>query len=95
MKRCPAALETRKREELTGFTRKGAHRLQKAVNALNLLNCDEGKFNGHRAAGEAVAEILRIDLRKVDRVRKRFIEEGMEAAPGGQHGRLRTAIRCL
>ena len=87
MKRCMAALEKPEREELEGIARKGAHQSQRAVNALILLNCDEGEINGRRAAGEAVAGILRISLRKVDRVKKRFVEEGMEAALGGRQGR--------
>ena len=37
---------------------------------------DEGEFNEQRARGEAIAEILRISARKVDRVKKRFVEEG-------------------
>ena len=78
------SLEKEERDELAGITRKGSHQSQKVINALILLNCDEGEFNEHRARGEAVAEILRISARKVDRVKKRFVEEGMEAALGRQ-----------
>ena len=77
-----AFLEKEERDELTGVTRKGSHQSQKVINALILLNCDEGEFNEHRARGEAIAEVLRISARKVDRVKKRFVEEGMEAALG-------------
>ncbi len=31
-----------------------------------------------------MANILRISMRKVDRVKKRFVEEGLEAALGGR-----------
>ena len=71
MKRYVVALEKEERDELAGITRKGSHQSQKVINALILLNCDEGEFNEHRARGEAVAEILRISARKVDRVKKR------------------------
>ena len=81
------------RDELAGITRKGSHQSQKVINALILLNCDEGEFNEHRARGEAVAEILRISARKVDRVKKRFVEEGMEAALGGRQGRRPSYVR--
>ena len=52
------------------MTRKGAHRPQKVINALVLLNCDEGAFNERRSTGAALAEVLRISLRRVDRVKK-------------------------
>ena len=52
------------------------------INALILLNCDEGEFNDHRARYDAVANILRISMRKVDRIKRRFIEDGLDAALG-------------
>ena len=93
MKRYVVALEKEERDELAGITRKGSHQSQKVINALILLNCDEGEFNEHRARGEAVAEILRISARKVDRVKKRFVEEGMGAALGGRQGRRPSYVR--
>ena len=93
MKRYVVTLEEQERDELAGITRKGLHRSQKVVNALILLNCDEGEFNEHPARGEAIAEILRVSARKVDRVKKRFVEEGMEAALGGRQGRRATYTR--
>ena len=93
MKRYVVALEKEERDELAGVTRKGSHQSQKVINALILLNCDEGEFNEHRGRGEAMAEILRISARKVDRVKKRFVEEGMEAALGGRQGRRPSYVR--
>ena len=93
MKRYAVTLEKEERDELADITRKGSHRSQKVVNALILLNCDQGKSNERRARGEAIAEILRISARKVDRVRKRFVEEGMEAALGGRQGRRPSYVR--
>ena len=87
MKRYTVTLEEQEREELSRITGKGSHQSQKVVNALILLNCDEGAFNERRVRGEDIAEILRISARKVDRVKKRFVEEGMEAALGGRQGR--------
>lgn len=74
------------RADLEGIAHKGSHQSQKVINALILLNCDEGEFNDHRSRGEEVANILRISMRKVDRVKKRFVEEGLEAALGGRQG---------
>ena len=93
MKLYRVTLEEQEREELEQITRKGSHQSQKVINALILLNCDEGGFNTHRTRGEDIAEVLRISLRKVDRVKKRFVEEGLEAALGGRQGRRATYVR--
>lgn len=87
MKRYQVTLEEDERQELEQITRKGSHQSQKVINALVLLNCDEGASNSHRATGEEVADILRISQRKIDRVKRRFVEEGLEAALGGRQGR--------
>jgi len=86
MKLYKVTLLADEREELESITRKGSHQSQKVINALILLNCDEGEFNEHRTRGEDMAKILRISMRKVDRVKKRFVEEGMEVALGGRQG---------
>ena len=93
MKRYTVTLEQSEREALEAMTRKGAHRPQKVINALVLLNCDEGAFNERRSTGAALAEVLRISLRRVDRVKKRFVEVGLEAALGGRQGRRPTYRR--
>jgi len=80
MKLYKVTLLAEEREGLESITRKGSHQSQKVINALILLNCDEGEFNDHRARGEDVANILRISMRKIDRVKKRFVEEGLDAA---------------
>jgi len=87
MKLYKVTLAKEEREELEQITRKGSHQSQKVINALILLNCDEGEHNNRRALGEDVAKILRISLRKVDRVKRRFVEEGLEVALGGRQGR--------
>ncbi len=82
MKLYKVTLLAGEREELEAITHKGSHPSQKVINALILLNCDEGEFNDHRTRGEDVANILRICMRKVDRIKKRFVEEGLDAALG-------------
>ncbi len=67
---------------MAAITHKGSRQSQKVINALILLNCDEGEFNDLRPRGEEVANILRISMRKIDRVKKRFVEEGLDAALG-------------
>lgn len=80
MKLYKVTLLADERAGLEAITHKGSHPSQKVINALILLNCDEGQFNDHRSRGEDIANILQISLRKVDRVKKRFVEEGLDAA---------------
>ena len=93
MKRYRVELEAGEREALAAITRKGSHRSQKVVNALVLLNCDEGEFNEQRMTGGAIAEVLRISIRRVDRVKKRFVEDGLDAALGNRRGRRAKYLR--
>ena len=86
MKRYKVTLQKEEREHLEAITRKGSHQSQRIVNALVLLNCDEGELNERHARGEELAKILRISMRKIDRVKRRFVEEGLEAALGSRQG---------
>ena len=87
MERYVVTLTKSEREELTEVTRKGSCKAQKVVNALILLNCDQGEFNPQAKTGETIADVLQISQRKVDRVKKRFVEEGFEISLGGRQGR--------
>lgn len=74
------------RSELEAITRKGSHQSQKVINALILLNCDEGEGSEQRLGSEAVASVLHVSSKKIERVKKRFVEEGLEVALGGRQG---------
>jgi len=86
MKKYKVTLENDERDELETVTRRGSHRSQKVINALILLNCDEGEFQGGRMNNEDVAAVLKISMRKIDRVKRRFVEEGLEIALNGHKG---------
>ena len=92
-KRYLVELEAEERETLEAITRKGSHRSLRVINALVLLNCDEGEFNERRASGGEIAGVLRISARRVDRVKKRFVEDGLEAVLGGRQGRRAKYLR--
>ncbi len=77
------ALEREERKELEGVVQKGNHKAQKVLNALVLLNCDQGRFQDHPMKNEDISAVLRISMRKIDRVKKRFVEEGLETALTG------------
>jgi len=86
MKKYKVTLQKEEREKLEAITQKGSHKSQKVINALILLNCDEGEFQEHRMKNEDVAAVLKISMRKIDRVKKRFVEEGFEIALNGRKG---------
>ena len=56
----------------------GLHSSQKVINALVLLNYENCGFNEQHASVETVTEMLRINSRKVERVKQRFVEKGLE-----------------
>jgi len=86
MKKYKVTLSREEREELMSIAGKESHRSQKVLNALILLNCDEGKFQGHRLKNKKVAAVLNISMRKIDRIKKRFVEESIETALNGHKG---------
>jgi transposase len=64
--------------ELSAIISKGAHSTHTFRNAYILLNCDEGKYC-HKVTNEQLARVLRINSRTIERVKKRFCEEGWQA----------------
>ena len=85
-KRYRVTLTEEEREALEGIARRGSHKSQKVVNALILLNCDEGEGDEQQARNEDVASVLRVSTRKIERVKKRFVEDGLDVALGGRQG---------
>lgn len=59
---------------------KGRHSSQKILNALILLNCDDGPHQSNRLTNEQIASILPVSMKKIDRVKRRYVEHGVEAA---------------
>ncbi len=86
MKRYTVTLTKTEREELQDIVRKGKHRSQKVLNALILLNCDKGRFQTKRTLNEEMATVLQISMRKIDRVKKVFVEQGLDVALNGTRG---------
>ncbi len=86
MKRYIVTLTKDERETLDRLTSKGKHRSQKILTALVLLGCDEGEFQTKRSTNEEISRILNISMRKIDRVKKRFVEEGFDSALNRRKG---------
>ena len=80
MNRYMVTLTKEERELLGGLASKGEHKSQKILNALILLGCDSGDFQINRSTNEEIAKVLNISMKKIDRVKKRFVEEGIDIA---------------
>ena len=65
------------REDLLAIINKGSHSSQTFRTAYILLNCDEGKYS-EKVTNEQISKVLKVGMRTIDRVKKRFMEEGME-----------------
>ena len=86
MKKYIVTLDETERKDLVTLISKGKHKSQKILNILILLSCDEGEYQKKRLTNEEIARILNISLRKIDRVKKRFVEEGFDVALNGRKG---------
>ena len=80
MKKYIITLSEDERKSLSDLTSKGKQKSQKILNALILLACDEGEHQTERSTNEEIARVLHISMRKIDRVKKRFVEGGIDAA---------------
>jgi transposase len=65
-------------EELMVIINKGSHTSQTFRVAYILLNCDEGKYS-QKVTNEQISKVLKVGMRTIDRVKKKFIQEGLEA----------------
>jgi len=72
-------LTKEERDQLIEMTRTGTHAARKIIHALILLNVDRGS-NTERQINEDICKVLKVGMRTIDRVKKRFVEEGLESA---------------
>ena len=86
MKKYIVTLDCDERNRLIALTSKGMHKSQKILNALILLACDQGEYQDKRSTNAEIARILKVSMKKIDRVKKRFVEEGFEVALNGRTG---------
>ena len=64
-------------KELRVIINKGSHTSQTFRAAYILLNCDEGDYS-EKVTNEQISKVLKVGMRTIDRVKKKFIEEGFE-----------------
>jgi hypothetical protein len=80
MKKYVVTLSEDERKTLGELTSKGNQKSQKILNALIPLGCDEGEYQKGRSTNEEISRVLQISMRKIDRVKKRFVEDGIDVA---------------
>ncbi len=64
-------------EALHAIINKGFHSSQTFRTAYILLNCDEGE-HAEKITNEQISKVLKVGMRTIDRVKKKFIEGGFE-----------------
>lgn len=66
--------------ELTAIVKKGSHSTQAYRAAYVLLNCDEGDYSLGKSTHEQIAQVLKIGMRTIDRIKQKCIEGGVDKA---------------
>lgn len=79
MEKYRVTLTFEERCQLMEIIDKGKHTSQKFRNAYILLNCDRGEFSDP-VTNIQISKVLKVGMRTIDRVKKRFVEEGFDAA---------------
>jgi hypothetical protein len=79
VKKYRVTLSGEEREELTALVSKGKSAARKLTHARILLQADQSP-GGPAQRDEPLAGMLCVDVKTVERVRQRFVEEGLEAA---------------
>jgi hypothetical protein len=72
-------LSKKEREQLMNIIQKGSHSSQLYHTAYILLHSDESRFGKkNKMIGEHISKFLLVSSRMIDRVKRRFIEDGFE-----------------
>lgn len=79
-------LTQEERQQLEAIKNRGKHTARKVINALILLKCDKGEFQSKRYSDPEIEEMLEVTNPRIWRVKKAFVEEGMEVALNGKKG---------
>jgi len=76
--RYKVTLSQSERTQLTAIIHKGKHTSQVYRNSYILLNTDKGEFS-RKVTNTEISKVLKVGMRTIDRIKKRFVEEGFEA----------------
>ena len=81
-KRYKVTLTKDERDYLISIINKGKHKSQTYRAAYILLNTDKGDFATSTSINEEISKVLIIGMRTIDRIKKQFVEEGLEICLG-------------
>jgi hypothetical protein len=81
-KRYKVTLTKEERDYLISIINKGKHKSQTYRVAYVLLNTDKGNFSTSTSINEEISKVLIIGMRTIDRIKKQFVEEGLEICLG-------------
>jgi hypothetical protein len=73
-------LTQEERNHLTEITRTGTHGAREISHSHILLNVDRGPFNDKIQLNADICKALKVSMRTIDRIKKRFSEQGLEPA---------------
>jgi transposase len=80
-KRYKVTLTKEERLSLVTMTKNGKHSSRKLVHALILLNTDRGEYREDpKRTNSEIAAFLKVGESMVERIKKRFVENGLEYA---------------
>jgi transposase len=91
-KKYKVTLTKLEKEVLEGIISKGKYIATKLKRAYILLGADESK-DGQKMTDEQICKAYRVQVRTVEKLRKRFVEEGFEIALNGRVRKLRSDIK--
>lgn len=66
------------RDELESIISKGTYSVSKVKYAMILLSCDESEY-ATKYPNKVISDITRVSTKTIERVKKKFVEEGFEA----------------
>ena len=81
-----ATLTEGERNELEAIKNRGKHTARKVINALILLKCDKGEFQTKQYSDPEIESMLEVSNPRIWRVKKAFVEDGLEIALNGKKG---------
>jgi len=81
-KRYQVTLTEDERAHLIDIINKGKHKSQTYRVAYILLNTDKGSYATSSSINEEISKVLIVGMRTIDRVKKQFVEEGLEICLG-------------
>jgi len=79
-------LTQEERKKLEAIKNRGKHTARKVINALILLKCDKGEFQTKQYSDPEVESMLEVSNPRIWRVKKAFVEDGLEIALNGKKG---------